>query len=59
LEQVGQYRLIRPALNAFWPPSLPDPEWSKAIGKFERNSSGGGDWQWKENPPASWKITIN
>ena len=23
LEQVGPYRLIRPALNAFWQPSLP------------------------------------
>ena len=27
LEQVGNYKLIRPALNAFWPPSLPGTEW--------------------------------
>ena len=24
LEQVGEYRLIRPALNAFWKPELPE-----------------------------------
>ena len=57
LEQVGKYRLIRPALNAFWPRSLPNSEWEeKAAGIFERNSSGGGIWQWKNHPSASWKI---
>lgn len=56
LEQVGKYRLIRPALNAFWPPSLSKKEWNEAIGTFTRNSSGGGKWQWKQRPPLSWKI---
>ena len=56
LEQLGKYRLIRPALNAFWPPSLPTTDWDKAIGTFKRNSSGGGDWQWQQVPPSSWKI---
>jgi 23S rRNA (cytosine1962-C5)-methyltransferase len=56
LEQVGKYHLIRPALNAFWQPSLPEKEWDKAIGIFTRNSSGGGKWQWKQLPPSSWKI---
>jgi 23S rRNA (cytosine1962-C5)-methyltransferase len=58
LEQVGRYRLIRPALNAYWPPSLSEREWEKAIGTFKRNSSGGGMWQWKQQPPLSWKVNM-
>jgi len=42
LEAVGPYRLIRPALNAFWKPTLNESEWSRADGVFHRNSSGGG-----------------
>ena len=42
LEQVGQYRIIRPALNAFWKPTLPESEWLKADATFTRESSGGG-----------------
>lgn len=57
LEQVGQYRLVRQALNAFWKPSLPDPEWADADGIFERNSSGGGKWTWKKGKePLPWSI---
>ncbi len=56
LEQVGKYRLVRPALNAYWSPTLPEKEWNKAIGIFTRNSSGGGRWQWKQTPPPSWKV---
>ena len=56
LEQVGKYRLIRPALNAYWPPSMPEEEWEKAIGIFKRDSSGGGRWQWKQQAPLSWEI---
>lgn len=57
LEQAGKYRLIRPALNAFWTPSLPEQEWRKADGVFTRNSgSGGGKWDWKNNPPEQWEM---
>lgn len=57
LEQVGKYRLIRPALNAFWQPGLPENEWSLADGIFVRDSSGGGKWNWKNhNLPESWLI---
>ena len=42
LEQVGEYRLIRPALNAFWRPELSAKEWDKADAVFTRDSSGGG-----------------
>lgn len=49
LEQIGPYRIIRPALNAFWRPQLPQTEWDLAIAEFVRNpQSGGGTW----NPTA-------
>ena len=47
LEQVGPYRIIRPALNAFWKPSMPEKEGAKADAVFSRESSGGGVWDWK------------
>ena len=56
LEQVGPYRLIRPALNAFWKPSLDHDQWEQAAGTFERNSSGGGRWTWHEKIPDRWKA---
>ncbi|QSH41703.1 class I SAM-dependent methyltransferase [Lentisphaerota bacterium ZTH] len=56
LEQAGKYRLIRPALNAFWTPTLKQAEWDQADGVFERNSSGGGNWEWKNKVPDSWLI---
>ncbi len=56
LEQVGQFRLIRPALNAFWQPTLPEKEWNKAAGIFKRNSSGGGKWTWKKQLPQTWRV---
>ncbi len=56
LEKVGDYKLIRPALNAFWEPSLPRSEWEDAAGAFTRNSSGGGTWKWNSKLPESWTI---
>lgn len=56
LEQVGPLRLVRPALNAFWAPSLPKPEWDAADGVFIRNSSGGGRWDWRSKHPESWLV---
>ena len=60
LEQVGPYRLIRPAMNAFWEPSLPQKEWNKNIrGIFTRNSKGSGKWTWKNGGvPESWTISF-
>ena len=56
LEQVGSLRLVRPALNAFWAPSLPKREWDAADGVFIRNSSGGGRWDWRCKHPESWQV---
>ena len=54
LEQVGEYRLIRPALNAFWRPELSAKEWDKADAVFTRDSSGGGRWNFRRSLPESW-----
>ena len=57
LEQAGAYRLVRPALNAFWKPSAKDSEWNSADATFERNSTGGGVWTWKRSAPAEWNVS--
>ncbi len=54
LEQVGKYRLIRPALNAFWKPELSQKEWEKADAVFTRDSSGGGRWNFRRPLPEFW-----
>ena len=56
LEAVGEYRLIRPALNAFWKPALPESEWAAADAVFTRDSSGGGRWSFRRPLPESWQI---
>lgn len=56
LEQVGEFRLIRPALNAFWRPTLPEREWATADGVFVRDSSGGGKWNYRNPVPESWLV---
>lgn len=54
LEQTGPYRIIRPALNAFWKPALPQAEWNAADAEFRRESSGGGVWNWKRRHAEEW-----
>lgn len=57
LEQAGPYRLVRPALNAFWKPSANDAEWHAADATFERNSAGGGVWTWRKKAPVEWELS--
>ena len=56
LEAVGEYRLIRPALNAFWKPALPESEWAAADAVFTRDSSGGGRWSFRRPLPDGFCI---
>ena len=60
LEQIGPYRLVRPAMNAFWEPSLSQKEWNDVNGVFTRDSKGGGTWDWKNGgTPESWVINFS
>ena len=57
LEQVGPYRLIRPAAQAVWSPSLGGSEWINADAEFVRSKQGEGRWEYKnKNLPSQWKI---
>lgn len=56
LEQVGPIRLIRPALNAFWSPTLPEKEWKCADAEFIRDASGNGRWHRVRELPDSWIV---
>ena len=58
LEQAGEYRLIRPALNASWTPSLAAAEWNAADAEFVRDSSGHGTWRTRgKKLPESWHLS--
>ncbi|MCQ2379971.1 MAG: class I SAM-dependent methyltransferase [Victivallaceae bacterium] len=54
LEQVGPYRLVRPALNAFWSPSLPESEGNAADSVYTRRNDGSGGWSGRL--PESWNA---
>ena len=56
LEQVGPYRLARPALNAAWAPELGRAQWDSADAVFTRDSSGGGKWSFKNRLPEKWRA---
>lgn len=56
LEQIGKYRIVRPAPQAVWTPRLPDTEWRSADATYVRSSSGGGEWKFKN--PTSRKFQM-
>lgn len=59
LEQVGPWRLVRPAAQAVWRPRLGNDEWSKADAVFTRFSGGDGKWTIKNRKlPEQWTIDI-
>ncbi len=57
LEQVGPYRLVRPAPQALWRPSYPAAVWDTAVARYHRQSSGGGTWTYKSTLPPTWVVT--
>ncbi len=57
LERVGDYVLVRPALQAVWKPHLAESEWKKADAIFRRDDSGKGDWQIRgRRLPTQWSV---
>jgi 23S rRNA (cytosine1962-C5)-methyltransferase len=57
LEQVGPYRLVRPAPQALWHPSYPAAVWDTAIARYHRQSAGGGTWTYTSKLPPTWVVT--
>ncbi|MFQ5578780.1 MAG: class I SAM-dependent methyltransferase [Anaerolineae bacterium] len=57
LEQVGPYRLIRPAPQAIWEPARPADDWAAAHAHYRRSSSGGGRWEFARRLPPHWTVT--
>ena len=56
LEQIGEYRLIRPAPQAIWRQHLPKAEWSAAEGAYQREQSGSGTWSWKRKVSRDFNV---
>lgn len=56
LERFGKYTVIRPEPKALW--SKQNKQlWNTAIGWYERNTAGGGTWNFKQPIDVSWNIT--
>ena len=57
LERWGKYVFVRPDPQAVWGEKSNNPLWKKADGRYNRSSSGGGQWQFFKDLPESWTIT--
>lgn len=57
LEQVGPYRIVRPAAQAVWRPRLDSEQWRSADATFNRFSGGDGKWTIRNSSlPKKWNI---
>lgn len=57
LEQVGPYRIVRPAAQAVWKPRLGKTEWEQVDAIFHRFSGGDGKWSViNKQLPKKWTI---
>lgn len=60
LEQVGPWRLVRPAAQAVWRPRLGEQEWQNVDAVYTRFSGGDGKWTIKNKKlPERWTIDID
>ena len=50
LERWGRYLLVRPDPQAIWRPEGRHPGWRKYDARYQRSSTGGGQWVKKELP---------
>ena len=59
LEQIGQYKIIRPCPQALWPKLNPEA-WTKGIdAEFVRTTEEKGTWNWTipvDRIPENWKV---
>lgn len=60
LEQVGPYRLIRPAAGAIWQPALSAKEWQNYDAEFIRDKNSEGTWKVRNKKlPSCWPISVS
>lgn len=58
IERWGRYILTRPDPQAIWPKQNPSL-WETADAIYHRSTSGGGEWEYRNDLPESWQITYN
>lgn len=59
LEQIGPYRVVRPAAQAVWKPTLGESDWKKVDAHFTRFSGGDGRWTINNHQmPKEWTIEV-
>lgn len=58
LEQLGPYRIVRPANEACYRISLPELWGEKVHAIYHRSSDGGGHWEYQDLVPKQFPITI-
>ena len=57
LEQIGSFRLIRPASGAVWEPAMSEQEWAKADATFVRHKGGDGSWKFRRGgSDQNWRV---
>ena len=55
LERWGRHILVRPDPQAIWQTPRDHPGWRSFDARYERSSSGGGRWSFK-NVPERWRV---
>lgn len=58
LERWGEFLLIRPDPQVIWQ-GRAHPLWGKAHARYQRSSSGGGQWETLRSLPQEWHISYN
>lgn len=56
LERWGNIILRRPDPQIIWPIAKENGDWRKADAHYHRSSSGGGQWEYKQQLPERWTV---
>jgi len=59
LEQIGPHLIVRPAPQAVWLPRLPQLAWQRADATYDRDSTGGGSWQFRTPMKREFDVLFN
>ena len=60
LEQVGEYRFVRPEPQAIWHRSWQETEWEAASAVFKPTAEeSGGHWAFKKKVESKWSMSYN